>query len=409
MVKSSRSSPWRGDGAVLALIVGGSLTYVAASSPVAWGMILGSGVELGGDAGRQWLMNLTEGLVALGVLVGGRLIDRRRLITSLGVALLCLALGVVMGWRGHTSGGATIIGLGLVASFGAGMLMALAVVVVATRLSSWRCLLLGLTLCGGLVLVELIWGSASMLSLSRGAAWVLGQVAWIGPLAGAVGGGLLILGDKLAVPPQHEAGSESSTLPLWGPPPTSKGGRASENPSFWILAALALTATFSGLMAQRSGAALSLIGLPDESFASGVLVGFTFAMARAGGALVGGLVHDTLGPRIGTVVTSVGIAVTLVVLSSFTGYDNPWRPLMGAVGVTCGLALSVAPGACVHLFGREHLGFHFGFLYLAIAFGNVLVLPLQATIESHPQAALIITAALCVGIGVSAVRWLRRV
>jgi hypothetical protein len=366
-------------------------------------MILGTSVDLGGAAGARWLMNVTEALVAVGVIVGGRLVDRRRLVHCVVVAVGCLGAGALVGWRGHESPAAVIVGLGLVASLGCGMLMALAVVVVASRAGVLRGLLLGLVLGLGLLGVEEVWASASMLALSRGSEWILSHVAWIGPLSGAAGGALLILGDRLGC---LGGDGVSARIPLVGPGPTPTDQRTTESLAFWTLAALALLTSFAGLASNRAGAALSLIGLPESSFASGVMVGYTFAMARAGGAVAGGLIHDVLGPRLAAALTGIGLAVTMVVLSRHTGYDNPWHPLIGSIGASCGVGLAAVPLAAVHLFGRRNLGFHFGFLYLAIALGNVVVLPLRGVIDASPQVVLLATAAVCVAVAVAAL-WLR--
>jgi hypothetical protein len=279
--------------------------------------------------------------------------------------------------------------------------MALAVVVPASRAGvKLRGLLLGVVLGAGLLGVEEIWASASMLSLSRGAAWVLGHVAWIGPSAGAVGAALLILGDRLGA--LGDAGVDRWRLPLVGPPPAEPDQRSTESLAFWTLAALALLTSFAGLLSNRAGAALSLIGLPENSFASGVMVGFTFAMARAAGAAAGGLIHDVLGPRAAGALAGLGLAVTMAVLSRHTGYDNPWHPLIGSIGAACGLGLVVVPLAAVHVLGRRNIGVHFGFLYLAIALGDVVVIPLRGAIDGAPQTALLATAAACVVVAVAA-------
>lgn len=400
------SEPGRARRAIgtVALILGGAVAFVAARTPVAWGMILGSGVELGGAAGQTWLQNLTEASVAVGVIMGGQLVDRGKLTVSVGAGAAAIALGALISWRATDSAGAVLVGLGLLASVGAGLLMATAVVAVAAIPSRVRGLLLGASLCLGVIGVQLSWGSASMFSLARGADWVLGQTAWIGPSCALIGGALILAAGRLGV---VGTGTSSSRLPLLGPPATDREGRFSESPPFMVLVGLALVAAFVGLAAQRAGAALSLIGLPDESFASGVLVGYTFALARAGGAAAGGVLGDLLGPRFAVIVTLAVLAATVGLLSFFTGYENPWHPLIGSVGVASGMGFALAPLAGVHLLGRKNLGYHFGFLYLAVAVGNVLVLPLQGSIESDPQMMLRLFAALCLALAVAAARWLR--
>lgn len=397
--------PWRRGLGSAALAAGGALAYLAGSAFLAWGMILGSGVDLGGTAGFRWLMNLSEAAVAVGVIAGGWLVDRRRLVHAAALGVACLGAGALVAWRAPGSAAAVLVGLGGAASLGCGALMALAVVVPAARAGvKLRGLLLGLVLGLGLLGIEEVWASASMLSLSRGAAWVLGHVAWLGPAAGAVGGALLILGDRLGA--LGDSGTERWRLPLVGPRPGETDPRSTQSPAFWILAALAFLTSFAGLASNRAGAALSLIGLPESSFASGVMVGYTFAMARAAGAAAGGVIHDVLGPRVTAALAGLGLAAAMVVLSRHTGYDNPWHPLIGSIGAACGLGLAVVPLAAVHVLGRCGLGVHFGFLYLAIALGDVAVIPLRGAIDRAPQAALLATAAAAVAVAIAAV-WLR--
>ncbi len=401
MTEKSGVSPLRRAAGMLAMILGGALAYMAATSPIAWGMVLGSGVELGGATGGRWLMNITEGLVALGVIVGGRLVDRGKLLQVISLGVVALGVGAVIGWRGHDSAAAVLIGLGGIASFGGGMLMAATVVIIATRARDMPGLILGAALCLGIAAVELVWASFSMMALSQGAAWVIRQIAWIGPLSGAVGGGLMLWADRFV--PDDE-GKRPGRLPFFGPPAITTSVKGTEIGVFWVILALALFTSFVGIMAQRAGSALSLIGLPENSFASGVLVGYTFAVARAAGALTGGLVHDLFGSRVAIALTALGLAITQIVLSQFTGYENPWHPLIGSIGVASGFGLTIVPMAAVFLLGRAHLGFHFGFLYLAVAFGNVMVLPLRPTVEANPQVALWITAGLCVAVAVAGAR-----
>jgi hypothetical protein len=174
-----------------------------------------------------------------------------------------------------------------------------------------------------------------------------------------------------------------------------------------VLVVVALLSAFISIAAQRAGEALSLVGLPEDSFASGVLVGYTFALCRAGGAVAGGLTTDLVGSRGAVAVTAGALAATVAVLSLFSGHDAPWRPLIGSIGGAVGMGLTVVPMACVALVGRRHLGYYYGFLYLAGAFGSVMVFPLEARIEAHPQLVLRLTAVFCLLAVVAAVRWLR--
>jgi hypothetical protein len=168
------------------------------------------------------------------------------------------------------------------------------------------------------------------------------------------------------------------------------------------LAAVAFLGAFAGLVAQRAGAVLSLLGLPEGSFASGILVGYTFALCRLGGVLLGGLLFELTGPRTAYGVTTSLLAITSALVAVHAGYDAPWRALIGAVGVACGLATIVVPVAAAHLLGRRNFGFHFGYLYLAATVGSVMVLPLAPLVASFPAACLggIVVAALSLAIGV---------
>jgi len=381
-----------GAGRYAALLAGGALTQVAAGAHLAWGMVLGSGVDLGGDVGERWLQNVSAAMVAVGVIVAGRLLDRGRSLLAACGGIVALIAGVGAGALAPTSPAAVMLGLGVLGSAGSGAMLALGLVVVA-RESGWlKGTMLGLALGAGLMGAELIWGSASLLSLTRGAGYVLGWVVLIAPVSGAAGAGLLALAVRLArgAPPRSVA-----ALPLLGPRDVGPGRSAAESATFLMLLALAILTSFCGLLAMRAGAALSLIGVPEGSFVSGVLVGRTFALCRGGGVVLGGLIHDVLGPRAASVASGLALGGALVVLSRFTGYDNPWDPLIGAVGVASGVGLIAVLASCAHLLGRSFLGHHLGFLNLGSALGIVLVLPLVGVVSAHPQGVLIGAAGAC--------------
>lgn len=361
------------------LLAGGALAQLAAGAHLAWGMILGSGVALGGELGEAWLQNVSAASVALGVILGGRLLDRERFRETLLGAVAALGTGVCLGWLWADSPLAVMVGLGGLGGLGSGAILAFGVVLVARGAQKLTGLALGLTLGAGLFGAEAVWGSASLLSLSHGASYVLGWVALIAPAAAAAGGGLLLL-----------------TRP--GPTEALPGEPALERPAFLVLLALAFAASFSGLLALRATAALSLIGLPEDSFASGVLVGRSFVIGRTAGAVLGGLAHDLLRPRITSALAALALAASLAVLSGFTGQENPWEVLNGAVGLASGLALTAAPAAAVLLFGPGRFGSHFGSLYLGIALGTVMVLPLAGAVSAHPQALLIAAGAACLAL-----------
>jgi hypothetical protein len=107
-----------------ALLFGGAFAYLAGSAFLSWGMILGSSVDLGGAVGFRWLMNISEAAVAVGVIAGGLLVDRRRLVHVTVAGVACLGAGVAVGWLWNASAAAVLVGLGVIASLGCGALTA---------------------------------------------------------------------------------------------------------------------------------------------------------------------------------------------------------------------------------------------------------------------------------------------
>lgn len=380
-----------------AMITGFISAFLASQTHISWGMIIGSGVEIGSEFTKNWLMNLTEACLALGVLIGGRIVDKGKLRSLATIGISSLIIGMILGLVAQGSTFLILFGLGICASLGSGMMLALAFCVLLKAELPFKASVFGLSLFFGLLAVEFIWGSASILSLAKGPSWILKQATWIGGLSALVGGGLLIIGNRLQ---DKRPRSERGRLPFWGPKPVDLGVEAVETPTFWIILLLAFLATFCGLLANRAGAALSVIGLPEGSFSSGVLVGYTFALSRLFGAFFGSVAHDFVGPKVSAGVSLIGLGATILLLSLFTGPENPWHLLIGSVGVMSGWVYALAPIICVHLLGKRHFGYHFGFLYLSIAVGKVVILPLVSTIESSPQTVLLVVGSLCFIVGI---------
>jgi hypothetical protein len=269
-------------------------------------MILGSGVDLGGPITEQWLQNVTVAAVASGALIGGRLVDQGRETWVVVGSTTALALGLGWSWLAPGSELGAMLGLGCLGSLGSGMLLALAVVVVAHEGGGLRGLFLGMTLGAGQLGAESVWGSASLLSIAQGSAAVLGWATLIAPIAAAAGGGLLLVAVRSG---RDLTLLRFGRLPLWG----AAAAPGVESRTFVILLALAFMASFAGLMAMHAGAALSLIGLPPDSFASGVLVGRSFALGRGAGALLGGALHDLVGSRIAAISSALALGASLLV------------------------------------------------------------------------------------------------
>jgi hypothetical protein len=169
---------------------------------------------------------------------------------------------------------------------------------------------------------------------------------------------------------------------------------------------LAFLASLGGLATQRGVAALAMQGLSESSFGSAVLAGMTLAKWRIVGPVLGGLLHDLLGPRGGVGLTALLVGSLLVVMSRHSGLEAPWDQLAGGIGVGTGMAAAVVPAACVFLLGTRHMGYHYGLLYLGFALGEVLMVPLAEVIAAEAALMLVVIAAAFLALGIASF-WLR--
>lgn len=402
--KTEDGSAARRAGGTLALLLGGALVQAAGSSPLVWQMAAASRADLGGELGGEWLPRLTSALVAVGVILGGRLADQGRASAALVAGAVGLGGGCGLAALLPDSAPAVLGGIGVLASLASGVLVAAGVcqtMAIARRPA--RGFLLGLTLGAGLLAANRVFSMASFLSLARGVPWLLGQMAWVGPAAGALGALLLVLAGRAGTLGRRDDEGEGR-LPLLGPKAVGEGFPSTDSAPFWTLFGLALLASFGGLAVQRGVAALAMVGLPESSFGSGVMAGMALALLRPLGPAVGGLVHDLLGPRGAVGLTALALAVGLVLLTRYEGPDGPWNEIAGFMGVATGMAVLSVPAAGSHLLGRKHLGAHYGMLYLGFAVGEVLMAPLAPVVASSPVAVLLAIAAGCVVVAFSATR-----
>jgi len=375
--KGTPSRPRQAAGTV-SLVLGGALVQAAASAPLIWQMATASGATVGGDLADEWLPRITAAMTAVGAMLGGWLADRGRHGVALAGGAVALGVGSLVATNGTTSDTAALVGLGLLASLGAGCLLAAGVVRTLALAGALRALTVGATLSGGLLVANQVFSSASFLSLSRGTEWLFGHMAWITVVAGLVGTMLLGAAGRLGT--LGSSGDGSARLPLLGPKPAGEGFQATGTYAFWVLVGLAVVASMAGIATQRGVAALAMEGLPESSFGSAVLAGMVLAKWRVAGPLLGGLLHDVLGPRGGVGLTAAALGVVLVVMTRYSGLEAPWDELAATMGVASGMSLAVVPAACLFLLGSRHVGYHFGLLYLGFAVGEVVLVPLAPVI-----------------------------
>jgi OFA family oxalate/formate antiporter-like MFS transporter len=319
---------------------------------------------------------LAVAFLPVGMLISGRLADRRspRLVVALGGTLF--GLGMFLGGFSHT-----LIWLyltyGVMLSIGSGAAYG-AVVGSAVKWYPTRRGMAGGIVVGALGLGTCIIAWAGQKMIQMPSLGVLGTLKVLGAaiVVMTVGSSIFIVN-----PPEGQTKPE---------PEAEKSEPVSSNdvdwlrmvirPRFWLLYVIYAAGAFSGLMviSQAFTIAQELTHLAP---AAAALVVSVMGLANAGGRLFWGTVSDKIG-RIAAL--ALMFAVTAVVMLAFTSAAATSGGVTAAVALVAlcyGGYLGIFPSICADAFGSRNLTVNYGVLFTAFSLAAVLGPRVCATLK----------------------------